>query len=354
MNDQASATVEPFRISRELRAPRALVWRVSTEAKHMAQWFGAKGTKVIHAAMDLRVGGTYHYGLASPDGSEMWGRQVFREITPIERLVFVQSFSDPEGGLGRHPAAATWPREMLATTTFEELGPEKTLLTVSWVPLGATAEELATFDQARAGMSGGFGGTFDQLEGYLATFGAGCEGDAPRSSPPGGRGKLSLTASGESELVMTRAFAAPRPLVFAALTEPAHVRRWLLGPPGWTMPVCEIDFRVGGTFRYVWRNDRGTDMGMGGTYREIAAPERIVHSELFDEDWTGGEALVTTLLEERDGRTTMTTTVRYSSRAARDGVFASPMEAGVAQSYDRLEEVLVDLQGQPDAHALGA
>jgi len=106
------------------------------------------------------------------------------------------------------------------------------------------------------------------------------------------------------------------------------------------MPVCEIDLKVGGSYRYVWRNEDGREMGMGGKYREIVRPQRIVHSEKFDEAWYPGEALVTTTLVEKGGSTTLITTMRMESREARDEVLESGMESGVAVSYDRLEEIL--------------
>ncbi|MPZ23392.1 MAG: ATPase [Dehalococcoidia bacterium] len=139
---------------------------------------------------------------------------------------------------------------------------------------------------------------------------------------------------------MTRVFDAPRRLVFEAWTKPELLQRWLLGPEGWSMPVCEVDLREGGSFRFVWRNDDGREMGMGGVYREIVPPERLVHTELFDEDWTEGETVVTTVLTEDGGKTTMTSTVRYSSEAARDAALATGMTDGVAVTYDRLAELL--------------
>jgi len=154
-------------------------------------------------------------------------------------------------------------------------------------------------------------------------------------------GTLQLTAPGERDIVMTRVFDAPRQLVFDAHTQPELVKRWLLGPPGWSLPVCEIDLRVGGKYRYVWRHDRnGTEMGMGGVYREIKAPERIVSTEKFDEAWYPGEAVGTLVLVEQGGRTTLTNTMRYESRAARDAALKSGMESGVKASYDRLARLL--------------
>ena len=157
--------------------------------------------------------------------------------------------------------------------------------------------------------------------------------------------RVEITAKGDRELVMTRSFDAARELVFDAFTRPELVRRWLLGPDGWTMPVCEIDLRVGGRYRYVWRKEKGgtesaIEMGMGGVFREIVAPALLVATEKFDDAWYPGEALSTLELAERAGRTTVTQTMLYESREARDAVLASPMEEGVEVSYERLERLL--------------
>ena len=151
---------------------------------------------------------------------------------------------------------------------------------------------------------------------------------------------LKLEARGDREIVMTRTFNAPRRLVFDAFSKPELVRQWLLGPPGWSMPVCEIDFRVGGRYRYVWRRDDGDQMGMGGVYQEIVAPERIVANEKFDQSWYPGEAVDTIELVEQNGKTLLTQTVLYESREAREVVLQSPMESGVAIGYDRLDALV--------------
>lgn len=165
-------------------------------------------------------------------------------------------------------------------------------------------------------------------------------------------GRLKVAAQGDREIVMTRVFDAPRRLVFDAFTKPDLVKRWLLGPPGWSMPVCEIDLKVGGTYRYVWRRDSdGTEMGMGGVYREITAPQRLVCTEKFDESWYPGEAVDTVVLVEHRGKTTLTQTVLYESQEARDTVLKSPMERGVTASYDRLEELLASASDRTDRRA---
>ncbi len=156
-------------------------------------------------------------------------------------------------------------------------------------------------------------------------------------------GTLQITTPTDREIAMTRDFDAPRRLVFDALTKPELVKQWLLGPPGWTMPVCEIDLRVGGAYRYVWRHTNGKEMGMGGVFREIVVPERLVNTEKFDEAWYPGEALLTTVLVEQGSKTALTVTMRYESREARDAVLKSGIERGVAASYDRLAELLASL-----------
>jgi uncharacterized protein YndB with AHSA1/START domain len=158
-------------------------------------------------------------------------------------------------------------------------------------------------------------------------------------------GNLKLTTQGDREIVMTRAIDAARRLVFGAFTKPELVKQWLLGPPGWSMPICEIDLRVGGVYRYVWRRDSdGSEMGMGGVYREIVSPERLVATEKFDQAWYPGESVSTTVFVEQGGKTTITQTVLYQSREARDAVLKSGMEKGVAASYDRLAELLAKLE----------
>jgi len=151
---------------------------------------------------------------------------------------------------------------------------------------------------------------------------------------------LKLEARGDRKIIMTRSFNAPRHRVFEAFTQPDLLRQWLLGPPGWTMPICEVDLRVGGTYRYVWRNDKGVEMIAVGTYREIVAPERIVATESFDPPWYPGECTNTLLMREEGGRTILTQTLQYESNAAREVVIKSPMKGGVAISYDRLAQML--------------
>jgi uncharacterized protein YndB with AHSA1/START domain len=150
-----------------------------------------------------------------------------------------------------------------------------------------------------------------------------------------------FTTPSDREVVARRTFDAPRQLVWDAHTRPEHVRRWLLGPDGWSMPVCEIDLRPGGAWRYVWRKDAAgpeSEFFMHGTYREIVPPERIVHTELFGD--MPEPAVVTSTFEEAGGRTTLTVTVRYPSKEVRDAALATGMTRGWSRSYDRLVDYL--------------
>ena len=162
-------SIKEFVISRTLNAPRETVWKVCTEPEHMKEWFSPKGSKVRVAKMDFRPGGSYHYCLQGPDGSEMWGKAVYLEIVQPERLVYINSFSDEKGGLTRHPMAPTWPIEMLTTFTFTEHD-GMTTFTITWLPYNSSEEECRTFDENRDGMTMGWTGSLDQLDAYLATL----------------------------------------------------------------------------------------------------------------------------------------------------------------------------------------
>ena len=158
----------PFTITRVVDAPRDKIWKVWTEVEHLRHWWGPKGFAVTHCTVDLRPGGIMHYFLRMSDGGEMWGKFVFREIAMPERLVWINSFSDKDGGTTVHPMMADWPREMLTTVSFEMLG-GKTRITVQWVPVDDSTEiERKTFDEGRDSMKQGWSGTFEQLESHLS------------------------------------------------------------------------------------------------------------------------------------------------------------------------------------------
>ena len=149
---------------------------------------------------------------------------------------------------------------------------------------------------------------------------------------------LTVTTPSDREIVISRVFDAPRKLVFDAYTNPEHLPHWMLGPPGWTMPVCEIDLRPGGTWHLGWRNSDGTEMEMRGTYKEVRPPERIVFTESWGGDWP--EILNTQISSEENGKTTVVFKLLYPSKEARDAALKTGMKEGMAMSFKRLEERL--------------
>ena len=197
-----------FTISRSFDAPRALVWKVFSHAEHLAKWWGPNGMESVGSTLDFRPGGLFHYGMKAPNGAQMWGKFVYRDIAPMERIVFVNTFSDAAGNTTRAPFAPDWPLEVLNVLTFVEAN-GKTTLTLRGGPINATAAERDKFKAFHNSMQQGFGGTFAQLDAYLLEI----SGKAPR------------------ELTLTRVLNAPRALVFKAWTDPKMLAAWW-GPKG--------------------------------------------------------------------------------------------------------------------------
>ena len=253
-----------FVLSRLVDAPRERVWSAWTEPERLARWFGPKGVKTISVKMNLRPGGVYHYGMRAPDGKDMWGKWTFREIAAPERLVFVGSFSDDRQGVTRHPMSPNWPLEILSTILFQDMG-GKTLLTVKWSALNPTAIERAAFAEGHEGMRAGWGGTFEQLDAYLARAG----GETP---PPAAGDKPAFV------LVLERLIDAPRERVWKAWSEPEQMKRWF-APRPLTLSVAKLDFRTGGSFDMTMHAPDGADHPFTGRYVEVVPPERIA--------WTG-------------------------------------------------------------------
>jgi uncharacterized protein YndB with AHSA1/START domain len=157
--------------------------------------------------------------------------------------------------------------------------------------------------------------------------------------------KVGVTAyatPSDREVVITRVVDAPRDLVWKAWTSPEHIRQWMLGRPGWTMPVCEMDLRPGGKWRYVWRQPNGADMTLSGAVREVAPPARLVTTERWGPEWP--ETLNTMALTESRGLTTITLTVLYPSKAARDAALQTGMKEGMELTFGNLDALLRTLK----------
>jgi uncharacterized protein YndB with AHSA1/START domain len=155
---------------------------------------------------------------------------------------------------------------------------------------------------------------------------------------------LTMATPGDRDIVLTREFDAPRRLVFDAWTKPELLTRWF-GARGWNLISCEVDLRVGGAWRFVSRGPDGLEMGQSGVYQLVQPPERLVFTEVFDDQSYAGECLITHEFAEHDAKTTLTSTIRYATKEGRDIVLGYPMARGVAESFDRLTEILIELNG---------
>jgi uncharacterized protein YndB with AHSA1/START domain len=160
--------------------------------------------------------------------------------------------------------------------------------------------------------------------------------------------RAQVTLPSDREVKVTRSFKAAMPLVYRAYTEPALLQRWLLGSPGWSMPVCEMDVRVGGQYRWRWRSDKNArEFGFTGTFREVTPPSRLVHTQIYDAGTTGdappeSEALVSVTFTEDGGMTTVTTLIDFGSKEARDGAMATGMTDGMERSYQLLDTLIIE------------
>ena len=166
---EADANVKEFAISRVFDAPREAVFAAWTEEEHIKKWLGPSGFTIPVARINLVPGGIFHYCMRAPNGVEMWGKWVFQEIVPPERIVLVNTFSNKYGNLTRHPYVPDWPLEVLTTTTLTETD-GRTTVHLAWSPINASTTELKTFDSMHEAMKQGWNGTFDQLAAYLATI----------------------------------------------------------------------------------------------------------------------------------------------------------------------------------------
>lgn len=153
---------------------------------------------------------------------------------------------------------------------------------------------------------------------------------------------VDVSTPSDREIRVARVFDAPAKLVWDCHTRPELIRRWMLGPPGWSMPVCEVDLTVGGAYHYRWRSDAdGTEFGSSGVHTEIVPFQKIVTTERME--GFDGEAVNTLVFEEADGRTTATITMLFASKEARDGALQSGMSDGMAMGYDRMDDILAEL-----------
>ena len=307
-------------ITRVFDAPRELVWKAWTDPDQVARWWGPKGFTAPSCTIDFRVGGKYLFCMRSPEGKDYWSTGVYREITPLKKIVCTDSFADEEGNVvpathyGMSPDIQL---EMLVTVVLEDLG-GKTKMTLRHAGLPAGPHQ----DGAQQGWSE----SFDKLEASLAEGPSGTE---------------FVTDRGKRKLVMSRVFNAPRERVFRAYTDPRLIPQWW-GPRSQTTTVETMDVRKGGGWRYLGRDPDGTEYAFRGEYREVVPPERLVSTFEF-EGMPGHIVEEIATFEERGARTKLTSTSLFESVEDLDGMLQSGMESGARETWDRLEELLAKM-----------
>jgi uncharacterized protein YndB with AHSA1/START domain len=310
-----------LRLERLLDAPREMVWEAWTRREHLSRWCAPHGFAVTHSEGTAREGKAWRSCMKSPDGEEHWLGGVYHEVSPVERLVFTHVW-DGEGGQPGH--------ETLVTVTLADEGSRTRLV---------LKQEFLASASSRDGHESGWSESLQRLSTWLEKMEESMSTNGNRNGN-GARRALAVEARGEMEIVMTRAFEAPRELVWEALSKPEHIRRWW-GSCGDGMTVCEMDFRVGGAWRFVVSGPQGED-GFRGHYREISPVGRLVQTF----EWEGMPGHISTetmTLDERGSQTHMTITCVFATPEDRDGMLASGMEQGVSESYDKLEELLREM-----------
>lgn len=314
-NPNASAADREIVITRTFDAPPELVWRAWTDPQQVVLWWGPTGFTTTTHSMDVRVGGEWRFDMHGPDGVTYPNRIIFEEVDAPNRLVY-----------SHRDAGAVEPVSFQSIVNFERQGGQ-TKLTMRMIFPSASDRERIVREY------GAVDGALQHVE-RLAMHVA--EQKSLRSS-----NTLTIALPSEREIVMVRSFDASRQLVWDANTQADLLKRWLMGPPGWSWLDCENDVRVGGRFRWSWVGPDDAKLIMSGEYREIVPIERIVRTETFEVgcEAQAGEQLATLELTESSGRTILKCIVLYPSMEARDGAIASGMEHGVAACYARLDEM---------------
>jgi uncharacterized protein YndB with AHSA1/START domain len=301
-------------ISREIAAPRELVFAALTDGEHIGQWWGPNGFTTTTYEHDVRVGGTWRYTMHGPDGRDYENRIVYTKVEPPARLEY------------DHFAGEEETPHFQATTTLEQTARGTRVTHRMLLPSAEARAAVAPY-----AIPGG-----EQHLARFASYVATLLPQAPMDSD------FKVEPRGETEIVITRTLSVPRELVFEAMSQPEHVAQWW-GPHGMAMTWVEMDFRAGGSWRFVQRAQDGTHHAFRGEYLEIDPPARFVQTFEY-EPWAGhGSTEALELDDLGGGRTRATVVVTFKSRTDRDGMLASGMEGGARQTWDRLEAYALTL-----------
>ena len=306
-------------ITRIFDAPRGLVWKAWTEPERVKKWWGPKAFTTPVINIDLRVGGKYLSCMRGPDNKDYWSTGVYREIIPLKRLIYTDSFADEKGKkvpASHYGMSGDWPSELLVSVTFDDIG-GKTKMTLQHVGL----PEGQMRDLARVGWNE----SFDKLADSIV---------------PIDRTKI-LAEPGKPEVIITRAFDTPRRLVFKVYTDPNLIPQWW-GPRRFTAAIDKMEMKAGGLWRFVQRSTAGNEYAFHGVIHEITSPERVVSTFEF-EGMPGHVSLETLTLEESGGKTKLTIRIVFQTVEDRDAMIKSGMEEGVFETMDRFAELLEKL-----------
>ena len=304
-------------ITRVYNAAREKVWKAWTEPERVKRWFGPKGYTIPSCEIDLRVGGKIVYCMRSPDGKDFWARGDYRQIVPMEKLVWKDNFADEHGEVvsaTHYGMSEDYPMEMLVTVTFEDVG-GKTKMTLRHAGLPA--------GPGRSGAGQGWSESFEKLAASLAEESSGTSFVINRRA---------------RQVIMSGVFDAPRDRVFKAYTDPKLIPKWW-GLRSQTTTVERMDVRKGGRWRYVCRDADGNEYAFRGEYREIVPPERLVATFEF-EGTPGHIVLETAIFEDLKGKTKLTAVSQYKSVEDLDEMVKAGMEFGARETWDRLKELL--------------
>jgi uncharacterized protein YndB with AHSA1/START domain len=301
------------------------LWTAFADPRKLERFWGPPGYPATFGTYDFRPGGIAHYWMTSPEGEKFYGRWDFEEIEQPLRIVARDAFADAEGEIDTSVPTGRM------TLTFESTSGGSRLTTVSASPTAEALEQVIAMGQVE-GMTQAFG----QLDTVLADLREYALGKGTET-----------TILDDTHVKITRAFEAPRHLLWRAHTEPELMRRWLLGPDGWVMTICENDLVVGGSYRNAWAPEEGSPgeaFGFEGENLVIDAERRMVTTERM----TGLDAPGTVndlTFDEADGVTLMTLLITYTDAAQRDMILATGMTDGMEASYQRLERELISTAG---------
>jgi uncharacterized protein YndB with AHSA1/START domain len=324
-----SVTTEPEALTMTLVAefPVAVerLWDAFADPRKLERFWGPPGYPATFGTYDFRPGGIAHYWMTSPEGEKFYGRWDFEEVEQPLRIVARDAFADAEGEIDTSVPTGRM------TLTFESTATGSRLTTVSASPTAEALEQVIAMGQVE-GMTQAFG----QLDTVLADLREYALGKGTET-----------TILDDVHVKITRAFEAPRHLLWRAHTEPELMRRWLLGPDGWVMTICENDLVVGGSYRNAWAPEEGSPgeaFGFEGENLVIDPERRMVTTERM----TGLDAPGTVndlTFDEADGVTLMTLLITYTDAAQRDMILATGMTDGMETSYQRLERELISTAG---------